>query len=191
MDRSSRSAFTGRRGADSSRQPPPQPQRAPLSPLPAHESCQALRGGGSADTSLFSRHAAPSRCRYSVPWLHLHAIYPRSRLRRRSAREARDGSRSHARVAASLAASLAASRLPPGCLTGKAAPRLHLGCTSAAPRLHLGCTSVAQSVARRHVARRHVGRGSALLRCRYKYTPFSFKSPEWVVERCTGGKVRR
>jgi len=45
---------------------------------------------------------------YSVPWLHLHAIYPRSRLRRR-----------------------------------------------------------------------------------YKYTPFSFKSPEWVVERCTGGKVRR
>ena len=32
-------------------------------------------------TPLFSRHAAPSRCRYSVPWLHLHAIYPRARRR--------------------------------------------------------------------------------------------------------------
>ena len=31
-----------------------------------------------------------------------------------------------------------------------AAPRLHLGCTSAAPRLHLGCTSALQAFALRH-----------------------------------------
>ena len=90
-----------------------------------------LSEGAALPTPLFSRHAPPSRCRYSVPWLHLHAIYPRSRLRRRSAREARDGSRSHARFTF-------------GCLLGclPAASRLldGQGCTSAALRLHLGCT---------------------------------------------------